>query len=124
MARRKTTLIASLTLTAMFLAGCSGTPKYVDNFDQVRVGMDRDEVEELLGKPTTRHFPGQHQRELRERWDYGKRESVLAPSLTSPTAASTDVFVVYFGSDNKVKRYRRPTTGQYAEQHAAVDPES
>jgi hypothetical protein len=116
---------AARMLTALLplvLLGC-GTPPYASSWDELRPGMTRSDVVDLIGEPSSRvrlEQPGG--RVARERWQYGDDST----SVTSPTglglAAPEDVFVVTFGADGRVSSFRRPLVGRYAESPALGEP--
>ena len=109
---------AARMLTALLplvLLGC-GTPPYASNWDELRPGMTHSDVADLLGEPSSRvrlEQPGG--RVARERWQYGGDATRAASPMGLGIAAPQDVFVVTFGTNGRVKDYRRPLVGRYAE---------
>ena len=122
-------------LIVLVFAGCA-TPTYVANWNHLRVGMTRDEVKSLFGEPRSMTNPGGRDKppsdsdvealakaspEMQEfasaffleLWSYGKT-STLFPS---PRA-----FVVFFGPDGKVLRYRRPVEGRHVKTDSQSPP--
>ena len=81
-------------------------------FAGLRAGMDKAQVVALLGEPSSRYpaiaaSPDGPARE--ERWQFGDNLSSLATSATfADQDAPDNVWVVYFGPDGCVSRWRPP----------------
>jgi len=126
------------------VSGCASAPvgplKYLTNWDQLRVGMSKNEVIDLLGESSDQVKPGKIEAPTSipsmqeilgqvvmkwafdldyERWHYGKFKEMLANLLNpDPTA-----FVVYFDDVEKVVKWRRPLIGPESKP-AATNPAS
>ena len=116
------------------ITGCASQQqpaKYATNWDKLKIGMNKDEVVELLGEPPSKSLPRFDENKSWlwldnvlgvilldilfdieigiERWEYGKFE--LLENLLKP---SDKAFVVYFDFVGTVIHFRRPLTGSYA----------
>ena len=110
------------TCLILVLAGCA-TPVHVAHWSKVDAGMSKAEVRSLLGAPRSISKPSNREAaapkldaaalakfptELRdfsaglvlETWSYGKSSFVFP---------NPEAFVVFFDSDGRVCRHRRPT---------------
>jgi hypothetical protein len=109
-------------LLPLVLLGC-GAPPYASNWDELRPGMTRSQVTDLLGEPTGRtqiERPGGAL--VRERWQYGEGSTSTSAGTGLGLTPPQDVFVVTFGADRRVKEFRRPLVGRYAEPQPSVEP--
>lgn len=104
----------------LLVGGCATTPpKYQCNWNQVQVGMTKDQVGKLLGDSSVKVGPTEFKAQSGsdslgellgawvfdlqyERWDYGEGglDYILAPS---PKA-----YVVYFDREGQVVKFRGP----------------
>lgn len=124
---------------ALLAAGCASSgkpPKYIGNFDQVRPGMSKSQVNKLLGLPALvstypdaqPHVavpdPNDDWSALRmdvenvfsdgELWQYGRynlSDYSQPPELLDGSPKS---FAVWFDNRGRVIRSRRPLQGPYA----------
>lgn len=98
---------ASLVLLACALGACES--RHQENWDRLRVGMNRSQVENLLGEPSSRYEPRTDNGKVviaEERWQYGDNLSTLATGVVFPTDADARAWVVYFDADGRVSRFR------------------
>lgn len=136
----------SFGLLALLLSGCHspkqpsndspGEPKYVANWEHLKVDMSKDQVRKILGSPgyamryneDTAHVPrarefGDDKAALKAdleaifgepvMWQYG-RFDVMGPA--------DDAFLVYFNAAGHVTRWRRPLTGPHSSATQPVEP--
>ncbi len=131
------------------LAGCASsgaTPRYVTNFDQIRPGMSKSQVQKLLGLPSlisTNPDSAVHVRfpdpnnpwsafeedvdttfSAGELWQYGRyglQDWQEPPELFDGSPKS---FAVWFDNRGQVIRYRRPLEGPYADTKPLYSPRS
>jgi hypothetical protein len=112
---------SGVTLLSLCFGGC--TPKHEKNWHKLSVGMDRLEVREQLGEPTSRIGPARGVAATRpmevlvaaiflgeayelERWAYGPRG--FFGGLSNLFGPSHRAHVVYFDRDRHVLRWRKP----------------
>jgi outer membrane protein assembly factor BamE (lipoprotein component of BamABCDE complex) len=102
-------LTTALLLTASVgaLVGCAG--RAAEQFDSLRAGMSKMEVEELLGKPSSRWASERPGDEGTERWHYGDNLSSLATSGVFREADTNRVYVVWFDANGQVTTFSRPS---------------
>ena len=81
-------------------------------FAGLRTGMDKAQVVALLGEPSSRYEAIEASASgpaREERWQFGDNLSSLATSATfADQDAPANVWVVYFGPDGRVSRWRPP----------------
>ncbi len=103
-------VVALLALSAILVTiGCNQPSG--SNFDDVAVGMTRDEVAAILGAPTsTRRTPEEELPQIgyAERWQYGDSLSTLATNAIFTEAPDGRVYVVFFDEAGRVLETRRP----------------
>jgi hypothetical protein len=120
---------------SMSLGAWGCTPRYEKNWHALRVGMDSQEVRELLGEPTaalpalTRATTRPSDRIMvalflgddfdRERWAYGPRG--WFGSLANLFGPSRDAYVVYFDGARRVERWREPLDPREPDPRASPD---
>jgi hypothetical protein len=120
---RRVGLLASAALAAS-LAGC-GAAQHEANWQRLRVGMPRGEVEQLLGRPSSTYVPPRDDRgpgtapARGERWQYGDTLSSLATRAVFADEADERAWVVFFGADGTVSGFRPPA---WDREHRSVDP--
>ncbi len=96
----------ALVLSIATLTGCAAQCQ--EHFGSLREGMSKDDVQALLGKPSSR-WPGDRPgEEGTERWQYGDNLSSLATSGVFHDADANRVYVVWFDKDGKVTSYSEP----------------
>ncbi len=106
------------------LAGCA-TPAYEVNWNRLRTGMSRDDVQGLLGQPSSKHLPKPNEDGTPpapgrgERWQYGDTLSSFATGAVFPEEADERSWRVFFGNDGCVSGFRAP---EWAEGKRAKDP--
>lgn len=96
----------------------------MDRFDQVRSGMSRDQVHELLGDPSSRY-----QREVDasgevlrlERWQYGDSLSTLATGAVFSDLPDRRVWAVMFDDEGLVLMTQEP---DWSEEPSPLSPPS
>jgi outer membrane protein assembly factor BamE (lipoprotein component of BamABCDE complex) len=99
-------MLAPTAVATSLIAGCA--MQCQEQFGSLREGMTKAEVEELLGKPSSR-WPGERPgEEGTERWQYGDNLSSLATSGVFREPDTNRVFVVWFTADGTVSSYSRP----------------
>jgi outer membrane protein assembly factor BamE (lipoprotein component of BamABCDE complex) len=98
---------ASLVLAVVSaLAGCAAQCQ--EHFASIREGMDREQVQAILGKPSSK-WPGERPgEEGTERWQYGDNLSSLATSGVFRDADTSRVYVIWFDKDGKVASFSEP----------------
>lgn len=79
-----------------------------EHFGAVREGMSKEEVETLLGKPSTRWTGERPGEEGRERWQYGDNLSSLATGGLFREADTSRVYAVWFDENGKVVSFSQP----------------
>lgn len=115
--------LAALAAVAA-LAGCA-TPAYEANWNRLRTGMSRDDVQGLLGQPSSKHLPKPNEDGTPpapgrgERWQYGDTLSSFATGAVFPEEADERSWRVFFGNDGCVSGFRAP---EWAEGKQAKDP--
>ena len=102
---------------ALVLAACEA-PLHETNWNRLRVGMSRTEVEAMLGRPSSTYappaeakdagVPGQPPPSRGERWQYGDTMSSLATRAVFPDEADERAWCVFFGADGRVTGFRGP----------------
>lgn len=109
---------------AASLAGCAA-PQHETNWQRLRVGMPRGEVEQLLGRPSSTYVPPRDDRgpgpatARGERWQYGDTLSSLATRAVFADEADERAWIVFFGADGTVSGFRPPA---WDRGHRSVDP--
>lgn len=108
-------------MLACVLCGCA-PPQYETNWSHMHAGMTRDEVQALLGKPSSTFTPraqrsdGEADASARsnamERWQYGDTLSSLGTRALFPEEADERTWCVFFGPDGKVTEFERPRYGK------------
>jgi hypothetical protein len=124
--RRAAASFALLASTAV--AGCE-SPAYEVNWNRLRPGMTRADVESMLGQPSSTYVPPppDPSSSMRpspargERWQYGDTLSSMATRAVFPDEADERAWCVFFGPDGTVSGFRPP---QWAEAKKSVDPEA
>ena len=131
--------IAVPALVVIAVTGCSTAPRFIKNWQHVRIGMSQREVLSLLGEPTAKQGPAQvkidHGGDSEpsiaaaagiafaifgspdECWEYyiaAKRELTkeeMAEEIVKSLFGPRDKsHVIYFDQNGKVNKMRRPTT--------------
>jgi hypothetical protein len=124
--RRAVAVFALLAASAV--AGCE-SPAYEVNWNRLRPGMTRADVESMLGQPSSTYVPPppDPSSSMRpspargERWQYGDTLSSMATRAVFPDEADERAWCVFFGPDGTVSGFRPP---QWAEAKKSVDPEA
>ncbi len=96
-------LAASLTLIA-----CES--QYQENWDRLKPGMTKTQVEDLLGQPSSRFEQRADNGKVivpEERWQYGDNLSTLATGALFPSEAHPRAWVVYFDEKGQVRAFRK-----------------
>ena len=100
-----------MALAVAVIAGSACGPSR-SQFAGLKEGMDKPQVIALLGEPSSRYaaIPASDDGPARdERWQFGDTLSSLATRATfSDQDAPDNVWVVYFGPDGRVSRWRPP----------------
>jgi hypothetical protein len=115
-------LRAAAAWIVVLLAACS-TPAHEANWNRLRTGMSRDEVQALLGEPSSRRVPkpnddgSPHPPGRGERWQYGDTLSSLATGAVFPEEADERSWRVFFADDGKVSGFRAPAWAEGARAH-------
>ena len=109
----------------VFLASCR-TPN-AQNFSQLKIGMDKDEVLDLLGPPSSK-WTQQQRTTSRTRHQSGPLDgstgtaSVRQHQPPSPDIAPDRVWVVRFDEDDRVIGFRTPIRHPNGVDPAAYSP--
>jgi hypothetical protein len=93
--------IASLCLSQ----GCES--KYQDNWGKVHTGMTKQEVEALLGPPSSKYDAKEVDGEVvvaEDRWQYGDNLSTLATGALFPSQAHPHAWAISFGPSGRVSQ--------------------
>ncbi len=99
--------LAMLVLSmAIVVGGCAA--QCSENFYALREGMSKEQVQSLLGKPSST-WPGD---EGTERWQYGDNLSSLATGGLFKDADTSHVWAVWFDSEGMVDFYSAPEWSQ------------
>lgn len=96
-------------LAAMVFVGCE--TQHETNWGRLQQGMSKQEVEELLGAPSSRvdaRRTGTDVAVAFDRWQYGDNLSTLATGVVFPGEAPDRVWAVYFDDDGEVIDFRQP----------------
>lgn len=96
----------ALVMLAVAVAACGPSSA---QFSGLKQGMTKAEVVALLGEPSSRYpaLEGKDGPARVERWQWGDSLSSLATSAAfSDQDAPDNVWVVYFGPDERVARWR------------------
>lgn len=123
-ARWRSVLLACLVGASA--AGCQ-SPQYETNWNRLRAGLDRTEVESLLGRPSSTYAPPppDASRSDRppvvgmERWQYGDTLSSMATRAMFPEEADERAWCVFFGADGRVSGFRPPA---WAAERRSMEP--
>jgi hypothetical protein len=117
-------VVVAACAAVVALAGCA-TTAYEVNWNRLRTGMSRDDVQGLLGQPSSRHLPKPNEDGTPpapgrgERWQYGDTLSSFATGAVFPEEADERSRRVFFGDDGTVSGFRAP---EWAEGKQAKDP--
>lgn len=106
---------ALAALLGASVAGCQ-SPQYETNWNRLRAGLERTEVESLLGHPSSTYAPpppdpsrSDRPPSVRmERWQYGDTLSSMATRAMFPEEADERAWCVFFGADGRVSGFRPP----------------
>ena len=88
-------------------SGCES--RYQENWERLKPGMTKVQVEDLLGEPSSRYEPRTDNGRVviaEERWQYGDNLSTLATGAVFPSEAHPRAWVVYFDDKGQVKSFR------------------
>jgi|LauGreDrversion4_2_1035121.scaffolds.fasta_scaffold177565_3 hypothetical protein len=115
-------------LASIAAAGCE-TPAYESNWNRLRPGMSRADVESMLGRPSSTYVPpppdpssSMRPNPVRgERWQYGDTLSSMATRAVFPDEADERAWCVFFGPDGTVTGFRPP---EWADAKRSVEPGS
>lgn len=91
------------------LAACE--QQYRENWSRLQPGMTREQVESLLGEPSSRIAARREGLQIIvpfERWQYGDNLSTLATGALFPAEAPDRVWAVYFDDEGRVIDFREP----------------
>ena len=86
-------------------AGCES--KYQDNWGKVHTGMTKQEVEALLGEPSSKYTAKEVDGEViipEDRWQYGDNLSTLATGALFPSQAHPRAWAISFGPSGRVSQ--------------------
>jgi SmpA / OmlA family len=98
--------VALATGLAGTLTGCA--TQCQENFSLLKPGMSKAQVEDLLGKPSSR-WPSQRPgEEGTEHWQYGDNLSSLTTTGVFKEPDSSRVFVVWFDANGNLTSYSEP----------------
>ncbi len=88
-----------------FAQGCES--KYQDNWGKVHTGMTKQEVEALLGPPSSKYDAKEVDGEVivaEDRWQYGDNLSTLATGALFPSEAHPHAWAISFGPSGRVSQ--------------------
>ncbi|MSR19217.1 MAG: outer membrane protein assembly factor BamE [Phycisphaerales bacterium] len=105
----KVAIIALAIVGMTALTGCESQCQ--QQFASLKNGMTRAQVEELLGKPSSKFEPSEEPGATllsQERWQYGDNLSTLVTGAMYPTGAPDRVWVVYFDDQGLVSSMHPP----------------
>ena len=88
---------------------CACESRYQENWDRLKVGMTKGQVENLLGEPSSRYEARTDEGKVivpETRWQYGDNLSTLATGVVFPTDADARAWAVYFDAEGRVSRFR------------------
>jgi len=94
---------------ASALTGCE--QQHRDNWGRLQEGMTKEQVEYLLGEPSSRIDARREGIEIIvpfDRWQYGDNLSTLATAAVFPAEAPDRVWAVYFDEEGRVIGFREP----------------
>lgn len=99
-----------LVLTGLLLlAACES--QHETNWGNLKQGMSKDEVSQLLGEPSSRVDARRQGNDIVvafDRWQYGDNLSTLATGVVFPGEAPDRVWAVYFDEEGRVIDFRPP----------------
>ena len=84
---------------------CACESRYQENWDRLKVGMTKGQVENLLGEPSSRYEARTDEGKVivpETRWQYGDNLSTLATGVVFPTDADARAWAVYFDAEGRV----------------------
>ncbi len=93
----------------MVIASLSCESVYQENWGRLKPGMTKEQVEELLGSPSSHYEPRSEDGRViiaQERWQYGDNLSSLATGAMFPSEAHPRAWVVYFNEQGQVTSFR------------------
>lgn len=117
-------------LAAALAVGCT-PPAHEANWDRLRPGMGRADVEALLGRPSSSVVLRPHDQDragqapdapVGERWQYGDTLSSLATGAVFPDQADERAWCVFFGAEGTVTGFRPPSWATSARSVEPVSP--
>jgi len=98
-------------LAGTFMASLCCAPgcetKYQDNWGKVHTGMTKQEVEALLGEPSSKYTAKEVDGEViipEDRWQYGDNLSTLATGALFPSQAHPRAWAISFGPSGRVSQ--------------------
>ncbi len=97
------TIALALLAPLLCVLGCE--TKYQDNWGKVHTGMSKQEVEALLGPPSSKYDAKEVDGEVivaQDRWQYGDNLSTLATGALFPSQAHPRAWAISFGPSGRV----------------------
>ncbi len=97
----------AVMLLLVAATGCES--QYQENWGRLKPGLSREQVEHLLGPPSSRYEPRSEDGKTvveRERWQYGDNLSSLATGAMFPGEPHPHAWVVWFDERGQVAAYQ------------------
>jgi hypothetical protein len=101
----------SLALAAALLGAAACESQYQDNWSKVRLGMTKEQVEALLGKPSSTYAARTEDGKVvvaEDRWQYGDNLSTLATGAMFPAEAHPRAWAIKFDAAGRVSSIQVP----------------
>ena len=101
--------VRSLIVAVACLTAAACESRYQENWQRLKPGMTKTQVEDLLGEPSSRYEPRKENGKVviaEERWQYGDNLSTLATGAVFPSEAHPRAWVVYFDEKGAVTSFR------------------
>lgn len=101
--------VRNLIVATACLAAVACESRHQENWERLKPGMTKAQVEDLLGEPSSRYEPRKENGKVviaEERWQYGDNLSTLATGAVFPSEAHPRAWVVYFDEKGQVTSFR------------------
>ncbi len=102
---RECAIVFTIMLSLLCLQACES--KYQDNWGKVHTGMTKQEVESLLGEPSSKYQAKEVDGEViipEDRWQYGDNLSTLATGALFPSHPHPRAWAISFGPSGRVSQ--------------------
>ncbi|NBX25450.1 MAG: outer membrane protein assembly factor BamE [Planctomycetes bacterium] len=97
-----------IALALLWVVACES--QYQENWDRLKPGLTREQVEHLLGPPSSRYEPRSEDGKVvieQARWQYGDNLSSLATGAMFPGEPHPHAWVVWFDEKGMVTTFQR-----------------